>query len=83
MKRGGRRSRKAWRPSAASVASVDTAAQCAATLQGYLDAGADALILHGATAPHLGSLVEFGDTDALFTAPRDQRTQDYITGRFG
>jgi len=32
---------------------------------------------------HLGSLVEFGDTDALFTAPRDQRTQDYITGRFG
>jgi phosphate transport system ATP-binding protein len=32
---------------------------------------------------HLGTLVEFGDTDKIFTAPRDQRTQDYITGRFG
>ena len=32
---------------------------------------------------HLGTLVEFGDTDRIFTAPRDQRTQDYITGRFG
>ena len=32
---------------------------------------------------HLGSLVEEGDTAAIFTNPRDQRTQDYITGRFG
>jgi phosphate transport system ATP-binding protein len=32
---------------------------------------------------HLGSLVEFGDTDEVFTNPRDKRTQDYITGRFG
>ena len=32
---------------------------------------------------HLGSLVEFGDTDAVFTAPQEKRTQDYITGRFG
>jgi phosphate transport system ATP-binding protein len=32
---------------------------------------------------HLGTLVEFGDTDEVFTAPRDKRTQDYITGRFG
>jgi len=32
---------------------------------------------------HLGDLVETGDTDEIFTAPRDQRTQDYITGRFG
>ena len=30
-----------------------------------------------------GVLVEFGDTEKLFTAPTDQRTQDYITGRFG
>jgi phosphate transport system ATP-binding protein len=30
-----------------------------------------------------GVLVEFGDTERLFTAPDDQRTQDYITGRFG
>ncbi len=32
---------------------------------------------------HLGYLVEFGDTDTMFTAPTDKRTQDYITGRFG
>jgi phosphate transport system ATP-binding protein len=30
-----------------------------------------------------GELVEFSDTDALFTNPRDKRTEDYITGRFG
>jgi phosphate transport system ATP-binding protein len=30
-----------------------------------------------------GELVEFGDTDKLFTTPRDKRTEDYITGRFG
>ena len=32
---------------------------------------------------HLGSLVEEGDTTSMFTNPKDQRTQDYITGRFG
>ncbi|MCI4662936.1 MAG: phosphate ABC transporter ATP-binding protein PstB [Neomegalonema sp.] len=32
---------------------------------------------------HLGNLVEFGDTSQIFTNPVDQRTQDYITGRFG
>ncbi len=32
---------------------------------------------------HLGTLVEFGDTNRMFTAPTDKRTQDYITGRFG
>jgi phosphate transport system ATP-binding protein len=32
---------------------------------------------------HLGTLVEYGDTDNIFTSPRDKRTQDYITGRFG
>jgi phosphate transport system ATP-binding protein len=32
---------------------------------------------------HLGRLVEDGPTDQLFTNPRDTRTQDYITGRFG
>jgi phosphate transport system ATP-binding protein len=31
----------------------------------------------------LGELIEFGPTRDLFTAPRDPRTQDYITGRFG
>ncbi|NKB49242.1 MAG: phosphate ABC transporter ATP-binding protein [Alphaproteobacteria bacterium] len=32
---------------------------------------------------HLGILVEAGDTEHIFTNPEDQRTQDYITGRFG
>jgi phosphate transport system ATP-binding protein len=30
-----------------------------------------------------GELVEYGRTDAIFTRPRYQRTEDYITGRFG
>jgi len=30
-----------------------------------------------------GELVEFGPTDMIFTNPRDKRTEDYITGRFG
>ncbi len=30
-----------------------------------------------------GDMIEFGPTEELFTRPRDQRTQDYITGRFG
>jgi phosphate transport system ATP-binding protein len=32
---------------------------------------------------YLGELIEFGRTTTMFTAPRDKRTQDYITGRFG
>jgi phosphate transport system ATP-binding protein len=32
---------------------------------------------------HLGALVEVGDTDQIFTSPRERRTEDYITGRFG
>lgn len=32
---------------------------------------------------HLGTLVEEGTTDQIFTNPQDRRTQDYITGRFG
>ncbi|WP_422022025.1 phosphate ABC transporter ATP-binding protein PstB [Pyruvatibacter mobilis] len=32
---------------------------------------------------HLGILVEEGDTEQIFTNPTDERTQDYITGRFG
>ncbi|MCD5406847.1 MAG: phosphate ABC transporter ATP-binding protein PstB [Desulfotomaculum sp.] len=30
-----------------------------------------------------GDLVEWGDTDTMFTTPKDKRTEDYITGRFG
>ncbi|SDY43701.1 phosphate ABC transporter ATP-binding protein PstB [Citreimonas salinaria] len=32
---------------------------------------------------HLGDLVEYDDTDRIFTNPRDQRTESYITGRIG
>lgn len=32
---------------------------------------------------HLGTLVEVGDTEAIFTNPQERRTQDYIMGRFG
>ena len=31
----------------------------------------------------LGEVVEFNDTDTLFSMPKDKRTEDYITGRFG
>ncbi|MCI0842436.1 MAG: ATP-binding cassette domain-containing protein, partial [Chloroflexi bacterium] len=30
-----------------------------------------------------GKLIEYGPTSEIFTQPRDQRTEDYITGRFG
>ena len=32
---------------------------------------------------HLGEMVEYGKTSEIFTNPREQRTQDYITGRYG
>jgi phosphate transport system ATP-binding protein len=32
---------------------------------------------------YLGELVEMGPTDQLFTAPKNRRTDDYVTGRFG
>ena len=32
---------------------------------------------------HLGKVIEDGDTERIFTNPREKRTQDYITGRFG
>jgi len=32
---------------------------------------------------HLGEMVEYGKTKEIFTNPREQRTQDYITGRYG
>ena len=31
----------------------------------------------------LGDLVEYGNTEDMFSQPKDQRTEDYITGRFG
>lgn len=32
---------------------------------------------------HMGELVEFGPTDMIFTTPKQKRTEDYITGRYG
>jgi phosphate transport system ATP-binding protein len=32
---------------------------------------------------HLGKIIEVGDTETIFTNPREERTQAYITGRFG
>lgn len=32
---------------------------------------------------HLGELVEFGDTNSIFTNPKKKQTEDYITGRYG
>ena len=31
---------------------------------------------------HLGDMIEFGETEQIFTNPKDSKTQDYITGRF-
>ena len=32
---------------------------------------------------YLGELIEFGETQRLFTSPAQKQTQEYITGRFG
>jgi phosphate transport system ATP-binding protein len=32
---------------------------------------------------HLGELVEFGQTNKLFTVPKDKRTEEYLSGKFG
>jgi phosphate transport system ATP-binding protein len=31
----------------------------------------------------LGEMIEFNETETLFSIPKDKRTEDYITGRFG
>ena len=31
----------------------------------------------------MGELIEYGETDDIFSNPKDKRTEDYITGRFG
>ena len=42
-----------------------------------------ARVSHYTAFMYLGQLVEFNDTNAVFTSPHDKRTQDYVTGRFG
>ena len=42
-----------------------------------------ARVSHFTAFMYLGELIEFNETNAVFTTPRDKRTQDYVTGRFG
>ena len=42
-----------------------------------------ARVSHYTAFMYLGEMIEFNETDAVFTSPRDKRTQDYVTGRFG
>jgi phosphate transport system ATP-binding protein len=42
-----------------------------------------ARVSHYTAFMYLGEMVEFDETSAVFTSPRDKRTQDYVTGRFG
>jgi phosphate transport system ATP-binding protein len=42
-----------------------------------------ARVSHFTAFMYLGEMIEYDDTKKVFTAPRDKRTQDYITGRFG
>jgi phosphate transport system ATP-binding protein len=32
---------------------------------------------------YLGELIEFGPTEKMFTVPKDRRTEEYLTGKFG
>jgi phosphate transport system ATP-binding protein len=34
-------------------------------------------------ADRAGMMIEYDKTDTIFTRPSDQRTEDYVTGRFG
>jgi len=42
-----------------------------------------ARVSHHTAFFYMGELIEYRDTNTLFTAPSDRRTEDYITGRFG
>ena len=42
-----------------------------------------ARVSHYTAFMYLGEMVEFNETDKVFTSPHDKRTQDYVTGRFG
>ncbi|GIX33782.1 MAG: phosphate import ATP-binding protein PstB [Lysobacterales bacterium] len=42
-----------------------------------------ARVSHNTAFMYLGRLIEYGDTETVFTVPRVEQTQEYITGRFG
>ena len=50
-----------------------------AAFEGWSDAGAAT----STALEYLGELIEFTPTAQIFVKPRDKRTEDYITGRFG
>jgi phosphate transport system ATP-binding protein len=42
-----------------------------------------ARVSHNTAFMYLGKLIEYGETDTIFTNPKVGQTEDYITGRFG
>ena len=42
-----------------------------------------ARISHRTAFMYIGELIEFAETDKVFTTPRHPRTENYITGRYG
>ncbi|MCC5988732.1 MAG: phosphate ABC transporter ATP-binding protein [Pararhodobacter sp.] len=42
-----------------------------------------ARVSHNTAFMYLGRIIEYGETETIFTTPRRQRTSDYVTGRFG
>jgi phosphate transport system ATP-binding protein len=42
-----------------------------------------AMMMLTANGQRSGTVIEMDETDVIFTRPKDQRTEDYVTGRFG
>jgi phosphate transport system ATP-binding protein len=42
-----------------------------------------ARVSHNTAFMYLGRLIEYGETETIFTKPKVDRTNDYVTGRFG
>ena len=73
-----------------TVKTVRDGAVCTLILGGSLDLlAADEFLQQAARVSnvtafmYLGELIEIGQTEQMFTAPRNRRTDDYVTGRFG
>ena len=50
---------------------------------GYAGLVEDAIFQSVRAMQEMGDLIEFGDTDQIFTRPLKKRTEEYVTGRFG
>ena len=42
-----------------------------------------AMMMLSGDAERSGTVIDFDDTKKIFTMPKDKRTEDYVTGRFG